>query len=75
MKVLVIKYKSEISNEVEDELYERIKAKIENYGFILAPQNMEFAVVEMDTLGKPKPKKKFYDNMEFPEMPPAPPGA
>lgn len=73
MKVLVIKYQGPKSTEAEDELYNRIKEKIEKYGFILAPRETEFETVEMDGLGKPQPKKKFYDNMAFPEMPPAPP--
>lgn len=73
MKVMIVGYQGEKSEEEINKLYDTLKEKIQNYGFIIADQSLQFGTVEIDTLGKPEPKKKFYDNMQFPEMPPAPP--
>lgn len=67
MKVMVVRYQGEKSEEEVNKLYDTLKEKIKNYGFIIADQSLQFGTVEIDTLGKPEPKKKFYDNMEFPE--------
>lgn len=67
MKVMIVKYQGEKNEEEVNKLYDTLKEKIQNYGFIIADQTMDFETVEIDTLGKPESKKKFYDNMEFPE--------